>query len=104
MEQCGLMKAKEELDGVIKGWPKGGGNKVKSKSQAKLRETSTRTASHSNNVLRKSSHDFSNTRELSENSESKKCMPGFTDDDVQMFLDLAKVVSEGRNVYIAGCS
>lgn len=78
IEKCGLMKATGELDN-------------KKDPRPALVEQSTRMSSQFNVSSDEKLH------ELCQSIESEdSIIPGFTDDDVRMFKEVVKVVSEGR--------
>jgi hypothetical protein len=96
----GLMKAKEDFDEVSSraGRPKGAG-KDKKQSQPALREKSTRKASQMSTALKERSQDLANCKDLSKNLDFNECLTSaFTADDVKMFIDVAKIVSEGKDL------
>jgi len=99
IEMSGLMKAKEDFDEVSSkaGRPKGGG-KDKKQSLPELREKSTRKASQMSTALKERSQELANCKDLSKNLDFNECISSaFTADDVKMFIDVAKIISEGTS-------
>jgi hypothetical protein len=99
IEMSGLMKAIEDFDEVSSraGRPKGG---VKDKKQSlpELREKSTRKASQMSTALKERSQELANCKDLSKNLDFNECIStAFTADDVKMFIDVAKIISEGTS-------
>ena len=93
------MRAKEDFDVVSSkaGRPKGGG-KDKKQSLPELREKSTRKASQMSTVLKERSQELANCKDLSKNLDFNECISSaFTADDVKMFIDVAKIISEGTS-------